>query len=247
MFFLSLENWVNIGKSLEELLRPKTYPLAVKLVKDVSEFPEKTRRLGQKLAVCQAVAMSRRYGWTIGVSEEDSGCPAASLAFGWTKILDEEALIRFFIGGGYFSSENVAKKFLSNLDRLEEGKYKGLVVSPLTRTRIVPDVILVYGNSAQIMRLIQGAMYASGEKIKCELIGLAACTGGIIRTFNTGECQVAIPGTGQRVFAAISDDELVFAIPASKAEEVVNGMKVQRLVKYPIPISLPIPPPFPQF
>lgn len=214
-------------------------------MKNASEFPEKTRRLGQKLAVCQAVTMSRRYGWTVGVSEEDSGCPAASLAFGWTKILDEEALARFFVDAGYFSNENVAKKFLGSLDRLEERKYKGLVISPLTRSRIAPDVILVYGNSAQVMRLIQGAMYANGEKVKCEFVGFAACTVEIIRTFNTGECQVTIPGTGHRAFAAVYDDEVAFAIPAFKAEEVVDGMKKQRLVKYPIPINLPLPPTFP--
>ncbi|MCX8175716.1 MAG: DUF169 domain-containing protein [Candidatus Bathyarchaeota archaeon] len=242
---MSLEKFINIGETLEKLLRPSTYPLAIKFVKNTSEFPEKTRKIGQKLAICQAVTMSRRYGWTIGVSEEDSGCPAASLAFGWTKILDEETLARFFVEAGYLSNENIAKKFLNSLDRLEAGKYRGLVISPLTRTRIAPDVILVYGNSAQIMRLIQGVMYANGEKVKCELIGFAACTGEIIRTFNTGECQVAIPGTGHRAFAAVYDDEIVFSIPAVKADEIINGMKKQRLVKYPIPVNLPLPPTFP--
>jgi hypothetical protein len=36
---LNLENWMNIGKSLEEILRLQTYPPAVKLVKNESEFP----------------------------------------------------------------------------------------------------------------------------------------------------------------------------------------------------------------
>ena len=121
-----------------------------------------------------------------------------------------------------------------------------MVISPLTRTKVAPDVILVYGNPAQIMRLIQGATYKEGKKLKIELLGLAAsCTGGIIHAFNTGECQVVIPGTGDRAFALTYDNEMLFAIPAAKAGEIISGMRGQRLVKYPIPTPLLMPPPFP--
>lgn len=241
-----VESWINIGKSLEEILRPHTYPLAVKLVKDESEFPERTRRPEQKIALCQALTMSRRYGWTMGITEEDSGCPAASLNYRWTSIADESIMKQFLLGVGYVSDEAAVKTLLENMDRLEPGKYGGVVVSPLTRTKIAPDLILVYGNPAQTMRLIQGAMYKDGKKLKSELIGfVASCTGGIVRTFNTGEYQVVIPGNGDRVFAATYDDEMLFTIPADKAEEIITGLKAQRVAKYPVPVNLPMPPPFP--
>jgi uncharacterized protein (DUF169 family) len=237
---------MNIGKSLEGILRLQTYPLAVKLVKDESEFPERTRRPEQKIAVCQALTISRRYGWTMGITEKDSGCPGVSLAYGWTKLVDEEAMAQFFLGAGYTTDKAGAKTIVENLDRLEPGKYGGVVVSPLTRTKIVPDVILVYGNPAQIMRLIQGAMYKEGKKMKSELAGMAAsCTGGIARTFNTGEYQVVIPGNGDRIFAATYDNEMLFAIPAAKAEDMIVGMRAQRFAKYPVPLIMQIPPPFP--
>jgi len=240
-----LENWMNSGKALEELLRPQTYPLAVKLVKDESEFPERTRRPEQKIAICQALTISRRSGWTMGITERDSGCPAASLAYGWTEITDKDAIAKFFITAGYASDESAARTIMKNIDRLEPRKYQGLVISPLTRTKIVPDVILVYGNPAQIMRLIQGAMYKEGKKVKSELAGItASCTQGIIRTFNTGEYQVVIPGNGDRAFALNYDNEMLFAIPAAKADEIVTGMKAQQYTKYPIPITLRMPPPF---
>ncbi len=244
---MSLEKWRDAGKSLEELLRPHTYPLAVKLVRDESDFPEGSRKPEQKLAVCQALTMSRRYGWTIGLTEKDSGCPGASLAYGWTKIYDRDSLAQFFLAAGYAADEDGAKTIVSNIDHLEHGEYHGLVISPLTRTKIVPDVILVYGNPAQIMRLIQGVTYRKGEKLKCELAGLAAsCTGGIIRAFNTDEFQVVVPGNGDRVFAATYDDEMLFAIPASKVVDIIAGMKSQRIAKYPVPTALVMPPPFPE-
>jgi len=241
-----LENWMNIGKSLEEILRLQTYPLAVRLVKDESEFPERTRRPEQRIAVCQALTISRRYGWTMGITEKDSGCPAVSLAYGWTKLIDEQAIAQFFLGAGYVSDEAGAKTIMENIDHLEPSKYGGVVISPLTRTKIVPDLILVYGNPAQIMRLIQGAMHKEGKKVKSEFAGMAAsCTGGIVRTFNTGECQVVVPGNGDRVFAATQDHEMLFTIPATKAEDIIVGMRAQQLAKYPIPVVLQMPPPFP--
>ena len=241
-----MESWINVGKALEDILRPHTYPLAVKLVKDKSEFPQGTRRPEQKLALCQALTLSRRYGWTIGVTEKDSGCPAVNLAYGWTKIIDEQTLAQFFLEAGYSSDETAAKTIVKNIDRLEPGKYEAVIISPLTRTKIVPDVILVYGNPAQIMRLIQGAMCKEGKKVKSELAGItASCIGGIVRTFKTFEYQVVVPGNGDRVFAVTHDDEMIFAIPAAKANDIVVDMRAQRFAKYPIPLVMRMPPPFP--
>jgi uncharacterized protein (DUF169 family) len=244
---MSLESWRTLGKELEEVLRPHTYPLAVRLVKNASDFPEKARRPEKKLAICQALTISRRYGWTIGLGDQDSGCPGASLAYGWADPAGEENLARFFLAAGYASNDEVARRIVSSIDHLESGKYQGVVISPLTRTKIVPDVVLVYGNPAQIMRLIQGAMHKEGKKVQGELAGMAAsCTGGIIRAFNTGEHQVVVPGNGDRVFAITYDDEMLFAAPAAKAKELVAGMKAQRLAKYPVPTTLVTPPPFPE-
>jgi len=237
---------MNVGKALEDILRLHTYPLAVKLAKDESEFPERTRRPEQKITICQALTLSRRYGWTMGITEKDSGCPAVNLAYGWTKLIDEQTLAQFFLQAGYASEENTAKTIVENIDRLEPGRCGAVIISPLTRTKIVPDVILVYGNPAQIMRLIQGAMHKEGKKVKSELAGItASCVGGIVRTFNTAEYQVVVPGNGDRVFAVTHDDEMIFAIPAAKANDIVVGMRAQRFAKYPIPIVMQMPPPFP--
>ena len=215
-------------------------------LKGVIDNLEQVSPATKKLAICQLVTISRRYGWTMGMTENDSGCPGASLAYGWTRLADEDAMVQFFTGVGYASDETVARRILENIDHLEPGKCRGLVVSPLTRTRIVPDVILIYGNPAQMMRLIQGAMYKEGKRVKSELAGIAAsCTSGIVRTFNTGEYQVVLPGNGDRVFAVTYDNEMLFGIPAARASEIIEGMKGQRFARYPIPTVLSMPPNFP--
>ena len=111
-----MENWKNLGQTLEELLRLQTYPLAVKFVKDESEFPEKVRRPEQKIAICQALTISRRWGWTMGVTEDDSGCPGVSLAYGWNKLIDEETLGQFFLTAGYAADETGVQTFMEILE-----------------------------------------------------------------------------------------------------------------------------------
>jgi uncharacterized protein (DUF169 family) len=41
-----------------------------------------------QIATCQAIAMARRYGWTIAVGEEDINCPLTKTAFGRAPLTD---------------------------------------------------------------------------------------------------------------------------------------------------------------
>ena len=76
-------------------LRLKTFPVAVKFLKDQKDFPEKTRRpsvaLGKRVAICQAVTMARIYGWTVGLTKEDIVCVPAAIAFGFSDSADSGA------------------------------------------------------------------------------------------------------------------------------------------------------------
>ena len=54
------------AQALNRLVRPLTFPIAVKLVKDAADFPEKTRRpfkdMGFKTNLCVGMTLARRYG-----------------------------------------------------------------------------------------------------------------------------------------------------------------------------------------
>lgn len=175
----------------------------------------------------------------MGITGEDNACPGSNLAYGWPTAEDESLREQFFLFAGYVSDEAGAKKIVAEIDRMPAGECAEMVISFLTRTKIIPDVILVYGNPAQMMRLIQGAMFKEGKRVKSDLSGMVApCTGGILRALNTGEYQVAILVNGDRVFAGSQDDEMLFAIPGLKAEEIIEGMRAQHFAKYPIPITM---------
>ncbi len=238
-----MDKWIEKGKMLNDMLRPHTFPLAVKLIKDAEEIPESAirpfRDLKIKVALCQGITMSRRYGWTVGMVPEDVGCAIALAAYGWRRPKEEKAMANFLVRMGYAADSKAGMTIASEINKFEEGEYAGIVFSPLAWTKIVPDLVMVYGNPAQIMRLIHACTYHSGNSVNCSFSGRAAsCTEGIIRTRLTREPKVVVPGNGDRVWAMTQDDEMAFTIPSEKLESVIGALKVghEEGIRYPIPV-----------
>ncbi|MEM2978750.1 MAG: DUF169 domain-containing protein [Candidatus Hadarchaeales archaeon] len=236
-----MEEWRSLGRELEERLRPATYPLAVAFLKG-GEVPEGVRKPEEKLSFCQLLTLSRTHGWTMGLGPEESGCPAFSLMLGWPA--EREVMLEFFQAAGYVRERGAAEGLLEEMEGLRPEGVERVIVSPLTRTKVVPDVVVVYGNSAQMMRLIQGAVCEQGRRMEVRLAGLMGSCGSVLRSYRQGKYDLAIPGTGDRVFAATQENEIVFTLPAPKLRSLLEGMKEQRLVKYPLPPRL-FPPSFP--
>ena len=75
-------------------LRPQSFPVAVKLCVSESELPEKVRipqrDLGLTISLCHAVAMARRYGWTMAVDRYQS-CYVAGISLGFLPLKPDVA------------------------------------------------------------------------------------------------------------------------------------------------------------
>jgi len=163
-----LKDYRDLGKNLSETLKLQCSPLAIKLVESENAFPEKTKRprlMNMKITMCQGFALSRRIGWTIGLTAEEMMCTPNLILYGLVELEDQNAFIEAFRAMNYYATEEITKKAVSNMPRLGHGKYKGIAVSPLAWTKIIPDLALIYCNSAQAMRLIQATVYKTGESI----------------------------------------------------------------------------------
>ena len=127
-----------------------------------------------------------------------------------------------------------------SLQRLEYGKYSHIVMAPLHRAGFEPDVIIVYGNPAQISRLIQSAVCATGEPIVSSSAGGFACGAEITVPILTDQCQAIVTGGGDRAIAQTQDEEAAFAVPASKVEALVEGLEETHKsgMRYPTPSFL---------
>ena len=251
-----MTDWTKKAEALNRLIRPLTFPIAVKLVKSIDEFPEKTRRpsrdMGFKTNPCVAMTMARKYGWTVGMTADDNACPIAAYTYGWSESESEteKALIDFMIIMKYSADKNAAKTTMDAVEqvKLSKGKYGGVIFSPLERTKIDPDLVMIFCNPAQLMRLVHGATQETGVAVQSIFSGRGGtCTEGVLQTFKTREPKVVLPGNGDRVWAMVQDGEMAFTIPADWLDPVIRGLEAthQTGVRYPIPVDVRHEPLFP--
>jgi len=240
-----MEAWTNLGDQLRRLINPSTFPVAVKFLEREDDIPEKAKRplrdLGFKMAPCQGAAMARRYGWTVAFTREDVGCAIAAHTYGWERVADEKGPVHFLTLMNYASDEAAAAEVLAGFLTLDMGNDPILVYSPLERTQIEPDVVLIYVNPAQMMRLIHGGTYRTGKPIESSFSGRAAsCTEGVIGAYLHKASKVVVPGNGDRVWAGCQDHEMLMAVPGAQLAGLVEGLEKthQTGVRYPVPTYL---------
>jgi len=81
-----------INDALNQYVRPQTFPVAIRMCTSEEELPEKVRLpiqdLGINISLCHAIAMARRYGWTVAVDKYQT-CYAAGISMGFLPLLPD--------------------------------------------------------------------------------------------------------------------------------------------------------------
>ncbi len=240
-----MENLSRLNEALRQYVNPPTFPVAVHFFRGEEPVPPRARRPKRDLAVtvapCQGAAMARRYGWTVVLTQEDVGCAIAAHTYGWERASDPQGAIAFLIRMNYAANEDAARKMVEGFRTLPAVSDLTVVYAPLGKMERTPDVILIYVEPAQLMRLIHGFTYARGEAVAGSFSGRAAtCTEGVIGAFLDQRPKVVVPGNGDRVWAGCQDHEMALAFPGSQLEEVVLGLQKthEQGIRYPIPTYL---------
>ncbi len=231
---------LKLQEALDKYVRLTHFPTAVKMYRDGEALPAKARPplrdLGERFAICQGFAIVRRYGWSMALGREDISCPLAKVIWGFEPMLDYYLQGQACVGM-YTETAEAGAASEAQMPRFPYGQYAYVVAAPLSRTDFEPDLILIYANAAQVMRLLVAALWRRGGRLHSSFSGRVDCADAVIVTMQTGEPQVVLPCNGDRIFAQTQDDEMAFTIPAQRIDEVTEGLeKSQRAgVRYPIP------------
>lgn len=233
----------SVTAELEQYLRLQTFPIGISLLKNAEDIPQGARRphtaMGVRITICQGVGMARRYGWTVAIGRDDCSCPLAKSAFGLEPLTSyyEEG---HTCAGMFTATPEAGARTEAETPRLPYGAYPYVLVGPLARTKRKPDVVLLYGNSAQIMRMVQAGLWERGGRLTSGFSGRIDCADEIIAPFQTGEPHVILPCNGDRIFGMATDEEMAFAFPYHRAEELLIGLQRTHAggVRYPIPMYL---------
>lgn len=228
---------------LEKHLRVSAFPVGIRTLAAGEPVPKKAKRplaqLGVKVAVCQAIGFARRHGWTLALGAEDLSCPIAKAVFGFAP-RNEYYTSGALADGMYASCREAGARFEEALPRYDEGEAAYVLAGPLGRIDYVPETVLVYGNSAQVLRLLNACLFETGGAIGGQWSGRGDCADIVIRSRQTDAPQVILPCYGDRIFGMTADDEMAFTFPFSMAEQVVKGLEGTHAggVRYPIPVYL---------
>jgi uncharacterized protein (DUF169 family) len=244
-----MKDWHALCSKLERLIRPQTRPLAIKLLKNEGDFPATIERPENMGCIVQAINLARRRGLAVGVTSKQFSCGIGLWTFGFAKLKEGidpfQAHLDYVLDMGYYKDEKAATKGIHQSLRtkayFEPGMYKAMLITPLSETTIDPDIILIYGNPAQISRLVTGAIYHKGGVVTSASHSGMSCASEIVIPFLYDQAQVIIPGTGERVVAMTQDDEMAFALPANQLEDLVDGLEIHRrrgIISYPISFRL---------
>jgi uncharacterized protein (DUF169 family) len=242
-------NMKAINEALNTYIRPQSYPLAVRACTADEELPQDVclpkKKLGISITLCQGLAMARRYRWAVAVDKEDQACPHGHVVLGFVRserYLDGSLAEK----AGLETRQQFANR-ARHLTFLEFSRYKCLLAAPLEMTTFDPHFILVYGNPAQVARLVMGATFQSGSPLNLTAGGGIACSL-LAKTILTDECQVILAGAGDRYYALTQDHEMAFTIPVSKIEATIEGLEMSTKTmghRYPTPsflrFNVPIP------
>ena len=214
------------GTDLLNMLVLRTYPIAIKMLKDESETPQGAMRpkkdLGEHYSTCQAFGIVRRRGTSLAMFIEDHWCFEPIIGYGLVEPPKE-----FLDGSGsdfFVMDKKAAKERNNSIPILPHGKYAGMVMAPLHKANFVPDLTVIYCNATQLRHMLFAMMLKSGYRVTSTLDPIWSCVHSVTPSLITGECQVTVPDPGEFERGGVGDDEMMLSVPEGKMEELMNGV-----------------------
>jgi uncharacterized protein (DUF169 family) len=139
--------------------------------------------------------------------------------------------------GTYFLTEEAARDMIDTTPKFPPGKYEAVLVGPLQKIPIDPDVVVVYGNAAQMLRIVNGYLYNKGGRLECSCSGDAGlCADTLVLPLLSGRPHLALPCNGGRILSLPSLSDLACGIPMNTLEEILAGIEFTSLK---VPITYP--------
>lgn len=232
-----------LNTEIEKYIRPQTFPVGIRMARPGEPLPQNvrlpSRDLGIKVAICQTFSIARRYGWALGVGRDDLSCPLAKTAFGFEPVLPYYAEGNLACGM-YTATPEAAARTEAEVPKFVFGEYERILIAPLGRATFEPHVVLVYGNSAQVMRLVAAALYHRGGRLQSSFSARLDCADAVIETMHTNQPQVILPCYGDRIYGQTEDNEMAFSLPWAFSDDLVSGLQGTQKggIRYPIPAWL---------
>jgi len=178
----------------------------------------------EPLNTCQLVGLARLQRRKVFAGPEDMACVVGGVVLGLTE---EPGLMK----KGYLALASKkdlesAAEFIGTIPKVADGQIGLVAFGPLASMPFEPDVVVVYGNSLQVMELIGSYLWDKRGRVEVALGGeFSVCGDVVANTYVTQRLQFSIPCRGERTSAGVSDSELSVGIPGRDLEGLCQALK----------------------
>ncbi|MBN1690705.1 MAG: DUF169 domain-containing protein [Dehalococcoidia bacterium] len=231
-------SWTEISGELINALRLKTDPVAfcrLEKAEDLDKIKD-LQRIPYLFTFCQAVFLARVRKMTIGMTKQDNmniRCMRINgIRHASEKSMRGEAQM---FSTTWFASPEEA--FQQQMESPRVPVAEAVVLSPLGKGDIEPEVVLIFGNPAQLTMLMCGLQKEKYERFDFHFIGEGACADSLAECYKTQKPQLSIPCWGERAIGQVADDEISIALPPSEINRALSGLKKLEKVGFKYPIS----------
>jgi len=231
------DNWPLLIKNIESLLRLKTFPVGIKFLTEKEELKEtgKSRIPRKNSFTCQLLTLARTCGWSFIVTS-DCLMPVCGNILGFNEA-PTGVKNGSFRSMAWCSNIDDAVKFETSIPRLPIGKYSAVLIGPQAKGIFEPDIVVFYGNPAQMMFIINALQFEEYERMTFHCVGeSSSCAETIVQCQLSQKPLFNIPCYGERKFGHAQDDEVSMSVPAVLVDKVARNLNElsKRGVRYPI-------------
>ena len=212
---------IEIASRLKTVLRLRSEPVAIKLVKKGEEYPEGYELPKEQRSHCQAV-MDARNGSSYKMTAEMQGCNVGAATLGMMPKPEKVRSGEFHAGIGIH--ENVASAKEMN-DSVIDVPYEtvGEIVCPLKDANFTPDVVVVVDIPERVYWFEAFYLYSGKGRITYTTAPFqCACEDVTAVPVVTGKPNISIGCFGCRRRTSMKADEMAIGVPFSLIPDMMK-------------------------
>lgn len=215
----STQYWKTYSQRLKEVLELKGSPIAV----SYSNIPAQNAS-EKRFRVCGAIP-GVRDGAIINLSAENCACGGGIKYLGLGPSI--EGLESFLVyGEKLWGSLAAARRAMNSTEKKAPppiGLAKYVVLSPLEKAEIKPDLVLIICNAMQASRLVTLAGFKDGIIPSSEVSG-SLCWSAITYSLVTGNFNVTMGDPSARRIENWDPNELIVTVPYYKLDQIIESI-----------------------
>jgi uncharacterized protein (DUF169 family) len=223
-----LENVASLAREIKERVCLPSRPIGLSVLGHADEMcdgAKRPSRRGMTSPVCLAANQVRTMGWTIGITLEDHFCVFAAAGLGHMEL--PEYLRNGRMGSHHTITKELGINIQENLERkcfFRPGSTRGIMLTPATEPKFLPQGVVIYGNPSQIGKIAKAVAWYTGRTVPVSAGGFGGCIVAAA-AIRDKKCAIVMPCSGEKIMGHTEENDIFLACPTEDLPKIVEGMK----------------------